>query len=61
MRWTLDRAVRVLASAGALRCVLGQELFPRSTSLGPGVQMGTDEFTVGGNPATDGLASHRGE
>ena len=35
MRWTPDRAVRDRAPAGALRCVLGQELFSRSASLRP--------------------------
>ena len=46
--------VQVRALAGALRCVLGQDtLLSSSASLHPGVSMGTDEFTAGGNPALD--------
>ena len=32
---------------------LGKTLYPYSVSLHPGVQMGTGEFTAGGNPAID--------
>ena len=32
---------------------LGKTLCFHSASLHPGVQMGTSEFTVGGNPAMD--------
>ena len=47
-------------SPGQGRCVvlLGEILYSHSTSLHPGVQMGTDEFNAwggggGGNPAMD--------
>ncbi len=37
------------------RCIafLGKTLNSHSASLHPGVQMGTGEFTAGGNPAMD--------
>ena len=37
VRWTPDRTVRILALAGALRCVLGQDTLLYSASLHPGV------------------------
>ena len=32
---------------------LGKTLYSHSASLNPGVQMGTDDFNVEGNPAMD--------
>ena len=32
---------------------LGKTLYSHSASLHPGVEMGTGEFTAGGNPAMD--------
>ena len=47
---TLDQA----ASWGYFCCVLWQNTFnSHSASLCPGVQMGTDKFSVGGNPVMD--------
>ena len=43
------------SSPGQGDCVvfLGKILYSRSASLHPGVEMGTGEFTAGGNPAMD--------
>ena len=40
-------------SPGRVHCVvfLGKTLYSHSSSLHPGVQMGTGEFNAGGNPA----------
>jgi len=42
-------------SPGQGQCVvfLGKTLYSHSSSLNPGVQMGTAQFNVGGNPAID--------
>ena len=41
------------SSPGQGHCVvlLGKTLYPHSASLHPGVQLGTAELTLGGNPA----------
>ena len=49
MRWTLDRVVQVQTLAGG--AALCPSLYSHKTSLHSGVQMGTGEFTAGGNPA----------
>ena len=43
------------SSPGRGHCVvfLGKTLYFHSVSLHPGVQMGTNEFKAGGNPAMD--------
>jgi len=43
------------SSPGRGHCVvfLGKTLYSHSASLHPGVQVGTDEFNTGGNPAMD--------
>ena len=41
------------ASSPGFVVYLGKILYSRSTSLHPGVQMGTGELNVGGNPAMD--------
>ena len=40
---------------GLRNCVMlfGKTLYPHSASLHLGVQMGTDKFKAGGNPAKD--------
>ena len=40
-------------SRGHCVVFLGKTLGPYSASLHPDVQMGTDKFNVGGNPAMD--------
>ena len=42
VRLSLDRAVRVQAQVGDI-------VYPHSTLLHPGIQMGTGEFNAGGN------------
>ena len=52
VHWTPDRAVRVRASVGALRWARHFALtVPLFTQVYK--QMGTGEFTAGGNPAMD--------
>ena len=43
------------SSPGRGHCVvfLGKTIYSHSTSLQPGVYMGTGELTAGGNPAMD--------
>ena len=53
---TLDSRLNGLGSSpGQGDCVvfLGKTLYSHSASLHPGVQMGTGEFTAGGDPAMD--------
>ena len=51
--WNPDQAVRFGPWPGHCVVFLGTTLYCHSVSIHPGVSMGTDEFTAGGNPAVN--------